>query len=197
MLYCSCLWTQFLWYITLFQDIYCRLTKNQHVHCSSLDDWDWLPPRQFNAITRRELTLLSSAVYIRWEDGRMLADVNTWHPSFSLHWLPVKQRILYKIGILSFHRVRGDGPGLPQRVFSRVLTRLAVRTLDPLLVVTLSYPEQIQWLSVRAVSVSLIRLLGTCYLSIWGIWTFPLLCLKVNWKHFYSCEPSRALLRHS
>ena len=28
----------------------------------------------------------------------------------NLHWLPVKQRILYKIGILSFHCVRGDGP---------------------------------------------------------------------------------------
>ena len=42
MLSCSCLGTlQFLWYITFFQYIYSRSTKNQHVHCSSLDDWDW------------------------------------------------------------------------------------------------------------------------------------------------------------
>ena len=54
MLSCSCLSKlQFLWYITLFQDIYSRLTKNQHVHCSSLDDWDWVPPEQFNAITKQ------------------------------------------------------------------------------------------------------------------------------------------------
>ena len=38
----------------------------------------------------------------------------------SLHWLPVKQRILYKIGILSFHRVRGDGPAYLTEMFSRV-----------------------------------------------------------------------------
>ena len=37
----------------LFQDIYSRLTKNQYVHCSSLDDWDRVPPKQFNAITKQ------------------------------------------------------------------------------------------------------------------------------------------------
>ena len=84
-----------------------------------------------------------------------------------------------------------------RRCFQGYLTRLAVRILDPLPVVTLSYPEQIQRLSVRGVFVSRVRLFGTCYLSIWDIWIFPLLCLKVNWKHFYSCEPSRVLLRLS
>ena len=38
----------------------------------------------------------------------------------SLHWLPVKQRILYKIGILSFHCVHGDEPAYLTEMFSRV-----------------------------------------------------------------------------
>ena len=37
-----------------------------------------------------------------------------------LYWLPVKQRILYKIGVLSFHCVRGDGPVYLSDMFNRV-----------------------------------------------------------------------------
>ena len=38
----------------------------------------------------------------------------------SMHWLPVKQRIFYKIGIISFHCVCGDGPAYLTEMFSRV-----------------------------------------------------------------------------
>ena len=201
MLACSCLWTlQFLWYITLFQDIYCRLTKNQHVHCSSLDDWDWVPPKQFNAITSMELTLLSSAVCIRWEDGSGCWPTATHDTHSSESTLaacqatnPLHDRHTHFRSIASVVMDQRTS----RKCFQGYLTRLAVRILDPLPVVTLLYPEQIQWLSVRRVFVSRVRLFGACYLSIWEIWIFPLFCSKVNWKHFYSCEPSRALLRLS
>ena len=37
-----------------------------------------------------------------------------------LHWLPVKEQILYKIGILTFHCVRGTGPDYLAEMFTRV-----------------------------------------------------------------------------
>ena len=37
-----------------------------------------------------------------------------------LHWLPVKERILYKIGILTFRCVRGTGPDYLAEMFTRV-----------------------------------------------------------------------------
>ena len=37
-----------------------------------------------------------------------------------LHWLPVEERILYKIGILTFQCVRGTGPDYLAEMFTRV-----------------------------------------------------------------------------
>ena len=37
-----------------------------------------------------------------------------------LHWLPVKERILYKIGILTFQCVRKTGPAYLVEMFARV-----------------------------------------------------------------------------
>ena len=110
----------------------------------------------------------------------------------SLHWLPVKQRILYKIGIIPFHCVRGDGPAYLTEMFSRVSdTNLRSAARGDFVIPrtnTMTFGPRRFRVSGPT--------FGTYYLSILEIWTFPL-CLKVNWKHFYSCEPSQALLRLS
>ena len=61
-------------YITLFQDIYSRLTKNQHVHCSSPDDWDWVPPKQFNAITKQNFIKTPPNGRLNENDMRLLVE---------------------------------------------------------------------------------------------------------------------------
>ena len=68
-------------------------------------------------VVRRMQTALNAAARLVVDAGRRQHMTPILQ---SLHWLPVKQRILYKIGIISFHCVRGDGPAYLTEMFSRV-----------------------------------------------------------------------------
>ena len=57
-----------------------------------------------DGVIRRMQTALNAAARLVVDAGRRQHMTPILQ---SLHWLPVKQRILYKIGILSFHCVRG------------------------------------------------------------------------------------------
>ena len=70
-----------------------------------------------DGVVRRMQTTLNAAARLVVDAGRR-QHMTPILPS--LHWLPVKQRILYKIGLLSFHCVRGDGPAYLTEMFSRV-----------------------------------------------------------------------------
>ena len=60
-----------------------------------------------NAVVRRMQTALNAATRLMVDAGRRQHLTPILQ---SLHCLPVKQQILYKIGILSFHCICGDGP---------------------------------------------------------------------------------------
>ena len=70
-----------------------------------------------DGVVRRMQTALNAAARLVVDAGRRQHMTPILQ---SLHWLPVKQRILYKIGILPFHCVCGDGPAYLTEMFSRV-----------------------------------------------------------------------------
>ena len=107
-----------------------------------------------------------------------------------LHWLPVKERILYKIGILTFQCVRGTGPDYLVEMFTRVSTWRTMLAFDRLFVVTLSHPGGTLQLFVNGVFASPVQLFGTSYPSIWGIKTFHINNLRANWNLFCLSKPT-------
>ena len=51
-----------------------------------------------------------------------LLSLITYLPSFTLHWLPVEQKIEYKLLLLAFKSVNNDGPSRPSSLLFLTLT---------------------------------------------------------------------------
>ena len=90
------------------------------VHCfisSRIDYCNAILYGVSGVVLRRLQTVLNAAARLVVDAGRCQHITPVLR---DLHWLPVKERILYKIGILSFQCVRKTGPAYLVEMFARV-----------------------------------------------------------------------------